>query len=343
MLLVAGGVRRDGDQVVLDDLQRDIAAAGLGERVRVTGFLEDADVPGPYRRLRPAGLSGDARRFVVLAGNGAGLRLCADRGIGRLRPSRGRRTQGGHCALSPARMQGRWRRRCAGCWTRLSSASRLMAEAHRLCRCDYLDRRRRADAASLPAGTARLATKTGDTGHEMTAERTQCIRPENWYRGTALAAMLLAWLLGCWQLGRTEYVGGRVVHQFQHRQELGRISAVGDSHRTPPAAALCPAQAVEHGWRAARNWRCVIYSVGHGGAGSGAHLCRGPPPAAARGSRGGSGAAAGRFALLAALRPHDPRVQPDDDALAGGDPAAAGSRYAAGAAGGRPMFWRRRR
>ncbi len=45
VLLVAGGVRRDSDQVVLDDLQRDIAAAGLGGRVRVTGFLEDADVP----------------------------------------------------------------------------------------------------------------------------------------------------------------------------------------------------------------------------------------------------------------------------------------------------------
>ncbi len=45
VLLVAGGVRRDSDQVVLDELQRDIAAAGLGARVRVTGFLEDVDVP----------------------------------------------------------------------------------------------------------------------------------------------------------------------------------------------------------------------------------------------------------------------------------------------------------
>lgn len=45
VLLVAGGVRRDSDKVVLDELQRDIAAAGLGARVRVTGFLEDVDVP----------------------------------------------------------------------------------------------------------------------------------------------------------------------------------------------------------------------------------------------------------------------------------------------------------
>ena len=44
VLLVAGGVRRDSDQVVLDDLQRAIAAAGLGARVRITGFLEDAEV-----------------------------------------------------------------------------------------------------------------------------------------------------------------------------------------------------------------------------------------------------------------------------------------------------------
>jgi glycosyltransferase involved in cell wall biosynthesis len=44
VLLVAGGVRRGSDQVVLDDLQRTVAAAGLGARVRVTGFLEDAEV-----------------------------------------------------------------------------------------------------------------------------------------------------------------------------------------------------------------------------------------------------------------------------------------------------------
>jgi glycosyltransferase involved in cell wall biosynthesis len=44
VLLVAGGVRRGSDQVVLDDLQRTVAAAGLGPRVRITGFLEDADV-----------------------------------------------------------------------------------------------------------------------------------------------------------------------------------------------------------------------------------------------------------------------------------------------------------
>jgi glycosyltransferase involved in cell wall biosynthesis len=45
VLLVAGGVRRAGDQAALDDLQRDIAAAGLGERVRISGFLEDKEVP----------------------------------------------------------------------------------------------------------------------------------------------------------------------------------------------------------------------------------------------------------------------------------------------------------
>ncbi len=45
VLLVAGGVRRAGDQAALDDLQRDIAAAGLGDRVRVTGFLAEGDVP----------------------------------------------------------------------------------------------------------------------------------------------------------------------------------------------------------------------------------------------------------------------------------------------------------
>jgi glycosyltransferase involved in cell wall biosynthesis len=45
VLLVAGGVRRAGDQAALHELQRDIAAGGLGERVRITGFVEDADVP----------------------------------------------------------------------------------------------------------------------------------------------------------------------------------------------------------------------------------------------------------------------------------------------------------
>lgn len=45
VLLVAGGVRRSRDQVVLDDLQRDIAAAGLQDRVRITGFVEEGDVP----------------------------------------------------------------------------------------------------------------------------------------------------------------------------------------------------------------------------------------------------------------------------------------------------------
>jgi glycosyltransferase involved in cell wall biosynthesis len=45
VLLVAGGVRRAGDQGVLDDLQREIAAAGLGERVRITGYVEEAAVP----------------------------------------------------------------------------------------------------------------------------------------------------------------------------------------------------------------------------------------------------------------------------------------------------------
>jgi glycosyltransferase involved in cell wall biosynthesis len=45
VLLVAGGVRRAGDQVALDELERDIAAAGLGARVRITGFLEEKDVP----------------------------------------------------------------------------------------------------------------------------------------------------------------------------------------------------------------------------------------------------------------------------------------------------------
>lgn len=45
VLLVAGGVRRAGDQGTLDELQHDIAAAGLGGRVRITGFLEEDDVP----------------------------------------------------------------------------------------------------------------------------------------------------------------------------------------------------------------------------------------------------------------------------------------------------------
>lgn len=45
VLLIAGGVRRESDQVVLDELQEVIAAGGLGQRVRITGYLEDADVP----------------------------------------------------------------------------------------------------------------------------------------------------------------------------------------------------------------------------------------------------------------------------------------------------------
>ena len=45
VLLIAGGVRRTGDQHVLDALQRDIAAAKLGERVRITGYLDEAAVP----------------------------------------------------------------------------------------------------------------------------------------------------------------------------------------------------------------------------------------------------------------------------------------------------------
>ena len=45
VLLVAGGVRRASDQAALDDLRRDTAAAGLEDRVRITGFLEEGDVP----------------------------------------------------------------------------------------------------------------------------------------------------------------------------------------------------------------------------------------------------------------------------------------------------------
>jgi glycosyltransferase involved in cell wall biosynthesis len=45
VLLVAGGVRRESDQAALDELQRTIAASGLGDRVRITGFLEDGAVP----------------------------------------------------------------------------------------------------------------------------------------------------------------------------------------------------------------------------------------------------------------------------------------------------------
>jgi glycosyltransferase involved in cell wall biosynthesis len=45
VLLVVGGVRRAGDQVALNDLQRDIAAAGLSDRVRITGFVDDGEVP----------------------------------------------------------------------------------------------------------------------------------------------------------------------------------------------------------------------------------------------------------------------------------------------------------
>lgn len=45
VLLVAGGLRRTGDQGVLDSLQREIAAAGLGERVRITGYVDESAVP----------------------------------------------------------------------------------------------------------------------------------------------------------------------------------------------------------------------------------------------------------------------------------------------------------
>lgn len=45
VLLVAGGLRRAGDQGVLDSLQREIAAAGLGERVRITGYVDESAVP----------------------------------------------------------------------------------------------------------------------------------------------------------------------------------------------------------------------------------------------------------------------------------------------------------
>ncbi len=45
MLLVAGGVRRAGDKVALDELQAAAAAGGLGHRVRITGFLADGEIP----------------------------------------------------------------------------------------------------------------------------------------------------------------------------------------------------------------------------------------------------------------------------------------------------------
>ncbi len=44
-LLVAGGVRRPRDRHVLAELQRAAGAAGLGERLRVTGYLEEEAVP----------------------------------------------------------------------------------------------------------------------------------------------------------------------------------------------------------------------------------------------------------------------------------------------------------
>ncbi|MBL8046191.1 MAG: glycosyltransferase [Anaerolineales bacterium] len=44
MLLIAGGVRRPDDQLVLAKLQRQIAEQGLQARVRITGYLEENEL-----------------------------------------------------------------------------------------------------------------------------------------------------------------------------------------------------------------------------------------------------------------------------------------------------------
>jgi len=44
-LLVAGGVRRNEDRSVLVALERQIARLGLQNRVRITGYLQDEDLP----------------------------------------------------------------------------------------------------------------------------------------------------------------------------------------------------------------------------------------------------------------------------------------------------------
>jgi glycosyltransferase involved in cell wall biosynthesis len=45
VLLVAGGVRRTGDEIAMRELQQAVAAAGLGERVRITGYVDENAVP----------------------------------------------------------------------------------------------------------------------------------------------------------------------------------------------------------------------------------------------------------------------------------------------------------
>jgi glycosyltransferase involved in cell wall biosynthesis len=95
VLLVAGGVRRASDQAARDGLQHDIAAAGLQDRVRITGFLEDADVPAHMAAcnllLYPATHADSSYSLVtglayrcapVIASDVYGHREVAERGAG---------------------------------------------------------------------------------------------------------------------------------------------------------------------------------------------------------------------------------------------------------------------
>jgi glycosyltransferase involved in cell wall biosynthesis len=44
-LLIAGGLRRDADRAALAAIERDIRSQGRSDRVRVTGYLEEAEIP----------------------------------------------------------------------------------------------------------------------------------------------------------------------------------------------------------------------------------------------------------------------------------------------------------
>ena len=172
VLLVAGGVRRDSDQVVLDDLQRDVAAAGLGARVRVTGFLEDAEVGAHIAAcdllVYPATHADSSYSLVtglaygsapIVASDVYGHREVAERGAG---ITLFRSEDPGALAEAVRRLLDAPEQR-----------DRLLAEARAYAAATTWTAVAAQTRQVYLQAQTRLATKTGSTGHKMTAERTE--------------------------------------------------------------------------------------------------------------------------------------------------------------------------
>ena len=279
VLLVAGGVRRAGDQVALDELQRDIAAAGLGERVRITGFLDDEDVPAHIAAcdllLYPATHADSSYSLVtglaygcapVVASDVYGHREVAERNAGVALF-----TSGDAGALAGG----------GGAAGSASTPDLPLGGSRGLCAGLCLACRRGTDAASLRASTRRLATKTGNPRRSMTAERLcaadglppQALQTSDADRGFAMLSVLLAWLLGCWQLGSQSMW----IDEWFTNSNIGKSGPISCPRLSPPNAArrcILPCSSCGRCGRPGGTGAAPL-QCGYGGAGGGAHLCAG--------------------------------------------------------------------